>query len=120
MIKAKVTKRKNAQRCSLVLEIISEESCVLRSVDDCKYCRIKRFSSESPNFYCSGKIVSLVSHAIPYSLQRLFTDRTEKCVHFRNNIRTYNNNFAFTSLGAKYFKELTKNSHGMYTFRVQS
>lgn len=38
--------------------------------------------------------------------------------NFRKNVRTYNNNFAFTSLGVKYDKELTKNKDGIYAFRV--
>ncbi|KAG5579242.1 hypothetical protein H5410_049869 [Solanum commersonii] len=32
---------------------------------------------------------------------------------------TYNNIFAFTSLGVTYDKELAKNNNGIYTFRVQ-
>lgn len=38
---------------------------------------------------------------------------------FRTYIRTYNNHFAFTSLGVKADANLSKRNNGVYTFRVQ-
>ena len=56
---------------------------------------------------------------MPYALKRLFIGNDEECEHFRKNSRTYNNNVAFTSYGAKFDRELTKITKGVYTFRVQ-
>nr|XP_027083804.1 uncharacterized protein LOC113706116 [Coffea arabica] len=56
---------------------------------------------------------------MPYDLKRLFIGNDEESTHFRNNVRTYNNNQGFTSFAARYDPELTKNTKGVYTFRVQ-
>ncbi|GKB09793.1 uncharacterized protein Tco_0843716, partial [Tanacetum coccineum] len=44
---------------------------------------------------------------------------SEDSKKFRTCIRTYNNLFAFTSLGVKSDANLTKRNNGVYTFRVQ-
>ncbi|XP_019235659.1 PREDICTED: uncharacterized protein LOC109215991 [Nicotiana attenuata] len=44
---------------------------------------------------------------------------SEESKHFRTYIRTYNNMFAFTSLGVTNDKDLARRYHGIYTFRVQ-
>jgi len=48
----------------------------------------------------------------------IWTDRT---AHFQQNIRSYNNSVAFTSLGAKLDRAITDtmNAAGIYTFRIQ-
>ena len=74
---------------------------------------------EPPNFCCAGDDVSVVVPVMPYSLYRLFSGTDEDSVEFRKHIRTYNNNVAFTTFGAKYDHDLTKNTKGVYTFRVQ-
>ncbi|XP_027082486.1 uncharacterized protein [Coffea arabica] len=56
---------------------------------------------------------------MPYELFRLYSGTDEECVEFRKWVRTYNNNLAFTSFGAKYDRALTKNTKRVYTFRVQ-
>src|SRR5438046_3833708 len=50
--------------------------------------------------------------------KRVWTDRT---AHFQQNIRSYNNAVAFTSLGAKLDRAITDtmNEAGVYTFRIQ-
>lgn len=40
-------------------------------------------------------------------------------MHFRQYIRAFNSNFAFTSFGAHVDKELGKRTHGIYTFKAQ-
>ncbi|CAI9109145.1 OLC1v1008907C1 [Oldenlandia corymbosa var. corymbosa] len=95
------------------------ESMVLPTVQNCECCRAKLFPFEPPNFCCSQGKVSLVSHPMPYALRRLFIGLDEESVEFWKNIRSYNNNFAFTSLGVTYDRDLTMNTRGMYTFRVQ-
>ncbi|XP_071918919.1 uncharacterized protein [Coffea arabica] len=63
--------------------------------------------------------ISIVAPSMPYDLKRLFIENDEESAHFRNNVRTYNNNLGFTSFAAKYDLELIKNTKGVYTFRVQ-
>ena len=58
-------------------------------------------------------------HAMPYDLIRFFTGTDEESIEFRRNIRTFNNNLAFTTFAARYDRNLTKNSKGVYTFRIQ-
>ena len=53
-------------------------------------------------------------------LQELLQDQTScKGQHFHQNIRKFNQLFAFTSLGVKYDKVLMQMTRGLYTFRIQ-
>ncbi|XP_027174114.1 uncharacterized protein LOC113773690 [Coffea eugenioides] len=101
------------------LQKIAAETLLLPSGPDCHHCGAKRFHLEPPNFCCSGGEVALVGTSMPYDLMRLFTGDDEECEHFRRNVRTYNNNVAFTTFATKYDRELTKNHFGVYTFRLQ-
>ncbi|XP_009792308.2 uncharacterized protein LOC107799576 isoform X1 [Nicotiana tabacum] len=56
---------------------------------------------------------------MPPRLRNLYTGTCAKSKHFQTYIRTYNNLFAFTSLGATYDKDLAKRNRDIYTFRVQ-
>ena len=46
---------------------------------------------------------------------------SNRTAHFQQNIRSYNNSVAFTSLGAKLDRTITDtmNAAGVYTFRIQ-
>ncbi|XP_027102730.1 uncharacterized protein [Coffea arabica] len=113
-------KRKSARKGSYPrLNNILTESSILPDALNCEHCGAKRFHLEPPSFCCSGGEVSVVIPVMPYELFRLYSGTDEECINFRKNVRTYNNNLAFTSFGAKYDKNLTKNSQGVYTFRVQ-
>ncbi|XP_027072018.2 uncharacterized protein [Coffea arabica] len=101
------------------LEKIPSKPLTLPDVPCCRHCGAKRFYLEPPGFCCSNGAVSIVQHAMPYDLIRLFTGTDEESTEFRRNIRTINNNLAFTTFAAKYDRNLTKNSRGVYTFRVQ-
>ncbi|XP_015161034.1 uncharacterized protein [Solanum tuberosum] len=92
---------------------------VLRKVPNCKFCAARRLQYESPGFCCSNGSIKLVSHRLPPALKSLYFGTNEESNHFRTYIRTYNNMFAFTSLGVKYDKELEKRTQGIYTFKVQ-
>nr|XP_027108801.1 uncharacterized protein LOC113728613 [Coffea arabica] len=116
-ITAPSRRRSRSKLCRL--EKIPEESLILPNVPACEHCGAKRFHMEPPSFCCRGGEVKIVSPPMPYSLKRLFTGSNEECEDFRRKARTYNNNVAFTSYAAKYDRELTKNKHGVYTFRVQ-
>ncbi|XP_027122061.2 uncharacterized protein [Coffea arabica] len=101
------------------LDKIPSKPLVLPDVPCCSHCGAKRFYLEPPGFCCSNGGVSLVQHAMPYDLIRLFTGTDEESKEFRRNIRTFNNNLAFTTFAARYDRNLTKNSKGVYTFRIQ-
>ncbi|WMV15707.1 hypothetical protein MTR67_009092 [Solanum verrucosum] len=91
----------------------------LKEVSNCRFFKAKKFEYEPPAFCCSNGSVQLTSHEIPIELKNLYLKNTELSKHFRIYIRTYNNIFAFTSLGVTYDKELAKRNNGIYTFRVQ-
>nr|XP_027090441.1 uncharacterized protein LOC113711476 [Coffea arabica] len=52
-------------------------------------------------------------------LLQLYRGNTPEAVEFRQCIKSYNNMFAFTSLGVHYDRELSNRNKGIYTFRVQ-
>ncbi|XP_016508082.1 uncharacterized protein LOC107825708 isoform X1 [Nicotiana tabacum] len=91
----------------------------LKPVPNCKFCNAKRFQYEPPGFCCGSGSVKLVSYELPNELSDLYKGNTEEAKHFRTYIRTYNNMFAFTSLGVTNDKVLARRYHGIYTFRVQ-
>ncbi|XP_027171707.1 uncharacterized protein LOC113771310 [Coffea eugenioides] len=101
------------------IEVIPDAPLLLPDAPDCQYCGAKRFYLEPPTFCCSKGEISIVAPRMPYALKRLFTENDEESEHFRKLARTYNNNLAFTAFAAKYDSELTKNTKGVYTFRVQ-
>ncbi|WMV49160.1 hypothetical protein MTR67_042545 [Solanum verrucosum] len=91
----------------------------LKEVSNCQFCKAIKFEYEPPAFCCSNGSIQLSTHEIPIDLKNLYLENTELSKHFRTYIRTYNNIFAFTSLGVTYDKELAKRNNGIYTFRVQ-
>nr|XP_027082380.1 uncharacterized protein LOC113704703 [Coffea arabica] len=111
--------RRGRQQGLFQLDEIPHEAITLPDVPNCHHCGAKRFYLEPPSFCCSGGEISLVIPAMPYDLKRLFIGNDEESAHFRNNVRTYNNNLGFTSFAARYDPELTKNTKGVYTFRIQ-
>jgi len=92
---------------------------MLKPVSKCNFCGAKRFEYESVGFCCGKGAIKLISHQLPSDLQNLYLQNNEKSKLFRTYIRTYNNMFAFTSLGVNYDKNLAKRNKGIYTFRVQ-
>ena len=55
----------------------------------------------------------------PEAIQKLFTRQDPTSKEFRNNIRQYNNAFAFTSLGVPKRRVVARNGGGPYSFRIQ-
>lgn len=53
------------------------------------------------------------------ALKNLYMKTDAESKHFQTYIRTYNNLFAFTSLGVTYDRDLAKENRGIYTFKVQ-
>ena len=67
----------------------------------------------------NGRIALPALQPLPRTLQRLFSDDDEECVHFRDNIRAYNSILAFTSIGANVDENLANGRHGVFTYRIQ-
>ncbi|CAI9115815.1 OLC1v1016816C1 [Oldenlandia corymbosa var. corymbosa] len=84
----------------------------------CEHRDAHKFYKETADFCCGGGEISLAQSEMPKDLVKLFTGTDEASVQFRKEVRTYNNNLAFTSLGAQYDRELTKNTNSVYTFKV--
>ena len=112
---APVRRRKNTP----LLQQIQLEPTILPSVPDCPHCHAKRFYMEPPRFCCASGEVRLAETKMPDKLLQLYKGNTPESIEFRQCIRSYNNMFAFTSLGVHYDKELSKRNRGIYTFRVQ-
>nr|GMC82609.1 uncharacterized protein LOC109173038 [Ipomoea batatas] len=102
------------------LSYILYQSFVLKDCPPCTYCNARRFQYEPPGFCCSSGQVILVSNEMPSLLKQLFSEKDEVSHQFQACVRTYNNTFAFTSLGIpNYNKKLTRRNKGIYTFKVQ-
>lgn len=67
---------------------------------------------------CAGGTFTLAPLSAPQVLFDLFLNRHELSDHFRTYVRTYNNSFAFSTLGVKYDLSLCTNEHNLYVFRV--
>ena len=79
----------------------------------CQFCNALRFKNEA-NFCCHKKVnLPPQNNTHPELLHLLTTNNS-----FRNNIRKYNQAFAFTSLGGKVDHNMASNRNGVYTFRV--
>nr|GMD83298.1 uncharacterized protein LOC109183853 isoform X1 [Ipomoea batatas] len=92
----------------------------LTPMNDCTYCGAKRFQYEPPGFCCSRGQITLISNEMPTILRNLFVGQNTAAKHFQASVRTYNNTFAFTSLGIQnYDKDLCRRNKGIYTFKVQ-
>ncbi|XP_021990804.1 uncharacterized protein LOC110887529 [Helianthus annuus] len=91
---------------------------VLKERGACPNCGAKRFQYEFDTFCCmSGKTV-LANLEIPEELYRLFTSQDEIGDMFRQNIRAYNTNFSFASMGVTLDDTLNNMRDGVYTFRA--
>ncbi|XP_021986145.2 uncharacterized protein LOC110882430 [Helianthus annuus] len=94
------------------------EHRVLKERGACPNCGAKRFQFEFDTFCCmSGKTV-LANLEIPEELYRLFTSQDEIGDMFRQNIRAYNTNFSFASMGVTLDDTLNNMRDGVYTFRA--
>lgn len=92
---------------------------LLPNVPNCKCCGAKRIYAEPPTFCCSLGEINLLPSEMPYELAQMYLSNTEDAKEFRNCVRSYNNMFAFTSMGVHCDKKFAKRNSGIYTFRVQ-
>ena len=99
---------------------LPETHHVLKKVQNCFYCRAKRFEGEGPAFCCRNGRVNIFIPEVPNELHRLFTSQTDKdAKYFRKNIRYFNSYFSFTSMGVFIDRSLaTAKGTGIYTFKA--
>ncbi|XP_027181781.1 uncharacterized protein LOC113780165 [Coffea eugenioides] len=102
-----------------LIERIQSEPSILPSVPECIHCHAKRYYMEPPRFCCASGEIKLAPTKMPGRLVQLYKANTPESKEFRQCVRSYNNMFAFTSLGVHYDKDLSKRNDGIYTFRVQ-
>ncbi|XP_071925101.1 uncharacterized protein [Coffea arabica] len=102
-----------------LIEQIQSEPSILPFVPDCIHCHAKRYYMEPPRFCCASGEIKLAPTKMPDRLVQLYKANTPESKEFRQCVRSYNNMFAFTSLGVHYDKDLSKRNDGIYTFRVQ-
>ncbi|KAJ9558517.1 hypothetical protein OSB04_013131 [Centaurea solstitialis] len=69
-------------------------------------------------FCCLEGKIKLAYSPIPEDLYELFTSQSEMGKLFRRNIRAYNTNFSFTSMGVTLDNSTANMTSGVYTFRA--
>ncbi|CAI9117956.1 OLC1v1019448C1 [Oldenlandia corymbosa var. corymbosa] len=113
--------RRTEKKLNIVdpLSIVASSPDILPDVANCKFCDAQRIYGEPPGFCCSSGKVKLEEIEMPLELVELYTGNSEDAKHFRDCVRSYNNMFAFTSLGVHSDKSLARRNRGIYTFRVQ-
>ena len=97
---------------------IPTESLILKDRNPCSFCFAKLFKYEFPTFCCMNSLTVLANLEIPDELYRLFTLQNETGIMFRSNIRAYNTNFSFASMGVTLDESLSNMRDGVYTFRA--
>nr|GEX72764.1 hypothetical protein [Tanacetum cinerariifolium] len=91
---------------------------VLKEQPPCPLCGAKHIKFKFPTFCCMKGKTQLVSSNIPEELFNLFTSQSELGKVFRHNIRAYNMNFSFTSMGVNLDTSMTNMTSGVYSFRA--
>ncbi|KAL3820595.1 hypothetical protein ACJIZ3_006500 [Penstemon smallii] len=91
---------------------------VLPTASSCLHCGARRFFREGPAFCCSNKQICLPQSRVCAILHFLFTDMSEIAYEFRQRGRTYNNGFAFTSIGMSTDADSWLAKEGIYALKV--
>jgi len=118
---------------SLLLQIFLIISCPHCHALHWKEEALQNSTCANPKYSmcCSAGAVELpIANDTPEPIRVLLTEThvnangkvvwTDRTAHFQQNIRSYNNSVAFTSLGAKLDRTITDtmNAAGVYTFRI--
>ncbi|GJX07282.1 hypothetical protein Tco_0195214 [Tanacetum coccineum] len=98
---------------------LPKEHCRLKEQPPCVSCEAKKIQYEFPTFCCMNGKTTLQPLDIPPELYNLFTLQCQLGKMFRKNIRAYNTNFSFASMGVTLDKRYNAKGSGVYTFRVQ-
>ncbi|GJS98388.1 hypothetical protein Tco_0819558, partial [Tanacetum coccineum] len=96
-----------------------QEHFLLKQQPPCVICGAKKIQYKFPNFCCMNGKTTLQPLDIPPKLYNLFTSQCQLGKMFRKNIRAYNTNFSFASMGVNLDKRYSARGSGVYTFRVQ-
>nr|GEW37624.1 hypothetical protein [Tanacetum cinerariifolium] len=97
---------------------VPKQHRILKEQPPCPLCGAKRIKFEFLTFCCMKGKTKLLSLNIPEELFDLFTSQSELGKVFRHNIRAYNTNFSFTSMGVNLDTSMTNMTSGVYTFRA--
>ena len=111
--------RSYGRRQRSLLQLIPLAADLLHAVTHCRFCNAIKFYSETSNFCCLDGHIVLSCNELSLVMQNLLTSMSEEAKTFRTYIRTYNNLFAFTSLGVRADSKYSKRNRGVYTFRMQ-
>nr|GEV84746.1 reverse transcriptase domain-containing protein [Tanacetum cinerariifolium] len=98
---------------------LPKEHCLLKEQPPRVSCRAKKIQYEFPTFCCMNGKTTLQALDIPPELYNLFTSQYHLGKMFRKNIRAYNINFSFSSMGVTLDKRYNAKGSGVYTFCVQ-
>ncbi|XP_024965894.1 uncharacterized protein LOC112506097 [Cynara cardunculus var. scolymus] len=102
-----------------VYDGVPKQHRVLKEQNACEHCGAKQFEFEFPSFCCMSGKTKLAYSPIPEELYNLFTTQSELGEMFRHNIRAYNTNFSFTSMGVTLDSTVSNMTSRVYTFRAQ-
>ncbi|KAK9088970.1 hypothetical protein Scep_028052 [Stephania cephalantha] len=75
------------------------QTIILEEPRICSYCGARLFVHETLDLCCSNGKINLPTPENPQELINIFLDQTDEGKHFRENIRSYNHVFCFTSIG---------------------
>ncbi|GAA0165809.1 hypothetical protein LIER_40060 [Lithospermum erythrorhizon] len=92
---------------------------ILPKVFPCKYCGAYKFYRETDRMCCAGGQIVLTESILPEHLVQLITSIDERSKEFQNMIRTYNNYFAFTTIGITCDDKYQRRDCEIYTVKVQ-
>ncbi|GAA0145957.1 hypothetical protein LIER_36229 [Lithospermum erythrorhizon] len=84
----------------------------------CKTCQASLFKKETRGLCCRHGAIVLPKIPVPDELLHLFDDQSAEGKLFRENIRSYNHIFAFTSISISLDENLANAQQGVYTFRA--
>ncbi|VAI55001.1 unnamed protein product [Triticum turgidum subsp. durum] len=97
---------------------IPNSTHILKHAANYEHCKAKKFQYETADFSCrNGEIELAEPEPIP-ELMRLWSSADADSRHFRESIRFFNGNFAFTTLGVSLDNNYTNMKSGVYTFRA--
>ncbi|KAJ0857056.1 hypothetical protein HanRHA438_Chr13g0585631 [Helianthus annuus] len=103
---------------NFVYEGLPTSHRLLKENTPCPHCAAKRFTFEFPTFCCMDGKTVLAYTGIPQELHHLYTSQENIGRVFRENIRAYNTNFSFTSMGVSLDETMANMRGGVYTFRA--
>lgn len=109
----------NPDPYDFVYSNIPNNTHMLKTVQNCRFCSAKKFQYESKGLCCRKGQIILANPDTPPELMRLWTSNDSDARHFRNNIRFFNGHFSFTSLYCHLDRDTTDmRTTGIYTFRA--